>query len=239
MSLQDKNVVVLGGTSGIGFAVARAALEQGATVVVVSSRADNVDAAVVALGLGGTGYVADLTDAGSVHDLFAALGAIDHLVYTAGESLLLGELANTDAQLARQAFEVRVFGAMAAVKAATPKIRHGGSIVLTSGIASARPQKGWTVASSICGAMEAFTRALAVELAPLRVNIVSPGFTRTALWSNIPPEQREALYREVGARLLVGEIGAAADVAQAYVYLMTNPFATGQTLVIDGGGVLV
>jgi len=134
---------------------------------------------------------------------------------------------------------LRVFGAIAAVKAATPTIRHGGSITLTSGIASARPQKGWSIATSICGAMEAFMRALAVELAPIRVNIVSPGFVRTPLWSNIPESEREAMYRQAGGQLLVGRVGEANDIAQTYLYLMNNAFATGQVIVIDGGGVLV
>jgi len=239
MNLQDKKVVVLGGTSGIGFAIARAALAQGARVVVSSSREDRVKEAVAELGSHAVGHVVDLNDAASVGELFATIGDFDHLAYTAGDSLLIGELANTDVNAARKAFEVRVFGAMAAVKAAAPHIRRDGSIVLTSGVASARPQKGWTVGASICGAMEAFTRGLAVELAPIRVNIVSPGFTRTALWSNIPDDERETLYREVGARLLVGRIGEADEIAQTYVHLMNNRFATGETVVIDGGGVLV
>jgi NAD(P)-dependent dehydrogenase (short-subunit alcohol dehydrogenase family) len=239
MNLQNKKVVILGGTSGIGLATARAALAQGATVVVSSSRQERVTAAVSELGLRAEGRVADLNDVGSVSQLFAGIGSFDHLIYTAGESLQLGELASTDISAARKAFDLRVFGAIAAVKAAAPNIRQGGSIVLTSGVASARPQKGWTIAASICGAMEGFTRALAVELAPIRVNIVSPGFVRTPLWSNIPENEREAMYQQVGVQLPVGRVGEADDIAQTYIYLMNNAFATGQTIVIDGGGVLV
>jgi len=239
MNLQNKKVVILGGTSGIGFATARAALAQGASVVVSSSRQDKVSAAVAELGSHAEGRVANLNDADSVSRLFADIGSFDHLVYTAGESLQLGELASMDISQARKAFELRVFGAIAAVKTAIPNIRQGGSIVLTSGIASARPQKGWTIAASICGAMEGFTRALAVELAPIRVNIVSPGFVRTPLWSNIPENEREAMYLQVGAGLPVGRVGEADDIAQAYLHLMNNAFVTGQTIVIDGGGVLV
>nr|WP_244174028.1 SDR family oxidoreductase [Paraburkholderia ginsengiterrae] len=230
---------MLGGTSGIGFAIARAAVEQGAMVVVASSREDKVKAAVAELGSRAVGHVADLNDAASVAELFTRIADFDHLAYTAGDSLQIGELANTDLHAVRKAFEVRVFGAIAAVKAAAPNIRRGGSIVLTSGVAGARPQKGWTTGASICSAMEGFTRALAVELAPIRVNIVSPGFARTALWSNIPEDEREVLYREVGTRLLVHRIGEADEIAQTYVHLMNNAFATGQTVVIDGGGVLV
>lgn len=239
MNLQNKKVVVLGGSSGIGFATARAALAQGASVLVSSSRQEKVAAAVAELGARAEGKVADLTDATSVEQLFASIGSFDHLVYTAGDSLLLGELAHTDLGALRQAFDVRLFGAIAAVKAATPHICQGGSIVLTSGVASARPQKGWTAGASICSAMEGFMRALAVELAPIRVNIVSPGFVRTPLWSGIPEDEREAMYRQVGARLLVGRVGEADDIAQTYLYLMNSLFATGQVIVVDGGGVLV
>ncbi|PFH11733.1 NAD(P)-dependent dehydrogenase (short-subunit alcohol dehydrogenase family) [Collimonas sp. PA-H2] len=239
MNLQNKKVVILGGTSGIGLATARAALAHGATVVVSSSRQDKVTAAVAELGARADGQVADLNDAASVDQLFAKIGSFDHLVYTAGDSLQIGELACTDMNAVRAAFDVRVFGAIAAVKAAAPNIRRGGSIVLTSGIASARPQKGWTTGASICGAMEGFMRALAVELAPIRVNIVSPGFVRTPLWSNIPENEREAMYRRVGEQLLLGRVGEADDIAQTYLHLMNNAFATGQMIVVDGGGVLV
>ena len=239
MSLHNKRVVLLGGTSGIGLATARLALREGASVIVSSSRKDNVAAAVASLGARADGYVVDLGDEQQVVELFGRIGAFDHLVYTGGESLQLGALADTALSAARKAFELRMFGAMGAVKHAAPHIRAGGSITLTTGIASPRPQKNWTVAASICGAVEALTRALAVELAPLRVNAVSPGFVRTPLWDNIPQAQREAMYGEVGARLPVGRVGEAEDIAETYLYLMRNRFSTGQTVVVDGGGVLV
>lgn len=239
MNLQDKKVVILGGTSGIGFATARAAQAQGAQVVVSSSNKDKVAKAVAALGSAANGLVADLSDAESVERLFKDIGDFDHLVYTAGESLLFGNLDSLDMTAIRKAFDVRVFGAIAAVKAALPYLRQGGSVVLTSGIASARAPKGLTIGASMCSAMEGFTRALAVELAPLRVNIVSPGFVRTPLWSNIPEADREAMYQDVASTLLVGHVGDADEIAQAYLYLMNNTYVTGQTVVIDGGGVLV
>ncbi|MBB5192498.1 NAD(P)-dependent dehydrogenase (short-subunit alcohol dehydrogenase family) [Silvimonas terrae] len=239
MNLQHRKVVILGGTSGIGLAVAHATLAQGATVVVSSSRHDRVAAALAELGPRAQGRVADLNDMAAVDALFAGLGEIDHLVYTAGDSLLLGELIHTELSAIRKAFDVRVFGAVAVVKAATPYLRKGGSITLTGGVASVRPQKGWTAGASICAAMEGFMRASAVELAPIRVNLVSPGFTRTPLWSSVPESEREAMYQQVGARLPVGRVGEADEVAQAYLYLMNNAFATGQAVVIDGGGVLV
>jgi NAD(P)-dependent dehydrogenase (short-subunit alcohol dehydrogenase family) len=238
-TLQGKKVVILGGSSGIGLATARLAAQNGADVVVTSSRKDRVDAAVASLGCHATGDVADLVDEAQTRGLFERIGALDHLVFTAGESLLIGPLATADLSSVRRAFELRLFGAMAAVKHAAPRIRPGGSIVLTHGIAGARPQPEWTVGASVCGAMEALTRALAVELAPLRVNAVSPGFVRTPLWGSIPETQRESLFREAGRKLPVGRVGEPDEIAQAYVFLMDNDFTSGQTVVVDGGGVLV
>jgi NAD(P)-dependent dehydrogenase (short-subunit alcohol dehydrogenase family) len=239
MNLQEKRVAILGGTSGIGRAVAEAAIRAGASVVVASSSEAKVSEALAALGKRAHGEVVNLADEAQIRQLFSRLGPFDHLVYTAGESLQLGDLSSTDLTAARLAFELRVFGAMAAVKHGAAGIRSGGSVTLTHGIAGARPQKGWTVAASICGAMEALTRALAVELAPIRVNAVSPGFVRTPLWSGMPEVQREAMYRDVAARLPVGRVGEVDDIAQTYLYLMQNAFSTGQTVVIDGGAVLV
>jgi NAD(P)-dependent dehydrogenase (short-subunit alcohol dehydrogenase family) len=237
-TLAGKKVVVLGGTSGIGLGVATAALADGANVVVTSSRQANVDAAVARLGQGATGDVANVGDEAQTRALFERIGALDHLVFTAGESLTIGPLATTDLAAARRAFELRFFGALAAVKYAAPHLRKGGSVVLTQGIAGARPLAGWTVGASVCGAVEALTRALAVELAPIRVNAVCPGFVRTPLWASIPEADREAMYRDAGAKLLTGRVGEAEDIAETYLYLMKNAFSSGQSVVVDGGGVL-
>ncbi|OON68186.1 SDR family oxidoreductase [Hymenobacter sp. CRA2] len=237
--LADKRVVVLGGTAGIGLATAQAAAAAGATVVVVSSQPERVAQAVAQLPAGATGHAADLTDEARVQELFARVGAFDHLVFTAGDALQLGDLAATALDQVRRAFELRYFGALAAVRHAVPRLRPGGSIVLTSGIAALRPGRGWAVGASICGAMDALTRALAVELAPIRVNAVAPGVVKTDLWAPLPAAEREALYAQTGQRLPVGRVGEAADVAQTYLYLLRERFSTGQTIVVDGGAVLV
>jgi len=122
-----------------------------------------------------------------------------------------------------------------AAKYASANIRPGGSIVLTTGIAGARPLKGWTIAASICGAMVSLTRALAVELAPTRVNADSPGVVRTALWDNLSEADRSAMYQQVGAALPVGRVGEASDIAESFLYLMREGYGTGQVIVVDGG----
>jgi NAD(P)-dependent dehydrogenase (short-subunit alcohol dehydrogenase family) len=239
MSLNGQRIVILGGTSGIGFATAKAAQREGASLVLASSRKERVDQAVTALARGAEGHVVDLSDEAQMEPFFARIGAFDHLVFTAGESLQLQPLHEMRFDDARRFADLRFWGAFMAAKYGSPHIRPGGSITLTNGIAGLRPQKGWTLAASICGAMEALTRALAVELAPIRVNAVCPGFVRTELWSTMGEADREAMFRSAGQALPVGRVGEAEDLAEAYLYLMREGFSTGQVIVVDGGAVLV
>ena len=239
MSLQNRRIVILGGTSGLGFATAEAAARDGARVVIASSSRDRVDSAVAALPAGTEGFVVDVSRDDDIADFFRTVGAFDHLVFTAGESLTLDPLSTMRLDAAREAFTRRYWGALSAVKHGRGVIRSGGSIVLTTGTAKNRPQAGWTVAASICGAIDALTRALAIELAPIRVNAVSPGVVRTPLWNNITDAGRETFYRSVGDALPLGRVGEASDVAEAYLYLMRDAYVTGQVITVDGGAALV
>ncbi len=233
MTLQDQRVVLLGGTSGIGLATARLAAEHGAEVIVASSNPSSVQRALAELPATASGTACDLTDPAAVEAFFAGLDPFDHLVYTAGEALTLLEIRSLDLARARQAFELRYFGALGAVHAAVPKIRAGGSVVLTSGTAADRSGPGWAVAASICGAADSLVRALALELAPIRVNAVKPGIVRTPLW----PDGFD--YEAAAATLPVGRIGEPADIAEAYVFLMNQHYATGSIVTVGGGNVLV
>ncbi len=239
ISLQKSRVVVAGGTSGIGLAVAEAAARAGAEVVIASSNADRVQSALKQLPQGTRGEAVDFTNESRAKAFFDSVGPFDHFVYTAGESLFLQTIAEMNIEAARKAFDVRYWGAVTAVKYAVPHIRQGGSITLTSGVASSRPMATWTIPSSILGAMESLTRALAVELAPLRVNAVAPGVLRTNLWSNMTETDRNGLYDAIAQKMPVQRVGEASDVAQTYLYLMQQGFGTGQVIVVDGGHVLV
>jgi NAD(P)-dependent dehydrogenase (short-subunit alcohol dehydrogenase family) len=236
---ENKRVVIVGGSSGIGLAVAEKAALRGAEVIIVSSNTERVQEAAKSIGGGAQGHAVDVSDERAVESFFRNIGAFDHLVFTAGDSLQLHELADTDLKQARRAFELRYWSALATVKYGSPQIRNGGSIVLTTGVAGQRPHSGWVIAASVCGTIEALTRALAVELAPIRVNAVSPGVVRTNLWQNMSSSDREQLFESVGKRLPVGRVGEADDIAQAYLFLMQEGFSTGQTVVVDGGTVLV
>jgi NAD(P)-dependent dehydrogenase (short-subunit alcohol dehydrogenase family) len=239
MTLHGAHVLVLGGTSGIGYAVAESAARAGARVTVVSSNPERVGQAVRSLPDETAGHAADLTDATAIAALLGEIGPIDHLVFTAGENLTMSTVDELDFDAARRFFALRYFGALAAVKAAASLVRPGGSIVLTTGNAKDRPQAGWSVGSSICGAIEALTRALAVELAPIRVNAVSPGVVRSPLWDGLDETVREQLYADTAKTLPVGRVGEPQDIAEAYLYLMNERFATGSIITVDGGGVLV
>lgn len=167
------------------------------------------------------------------------LGGIDHLVYTAGEALLLVRIAGLDLERARGLFQTRYFGALTVARAAAPRLRAGGSITRTSGSAGERPGPGWAPVASVCGAMNALTRALAVELAPIRVDAVAPGVVRGPLWSGMDEADRTAMYDELGRSLPVGRVGEVDDIAEAYLYCLAQPYATGTVVHVDGGALLV
>jgi NAD(P)-dependent dehydrogenase (short-subunit alcohol dehydrogenase family) len=239
MGLQGQRIVVIGGTTGIGLAVAEAAAREGAEVVVASRRRESVDSALKQLPKGTEGHVLDATDEAAVAAFFERIGGYDHLVFTAGESLLLESLAESDLARSRRFLDTRLWGAYTAVRYGAPSIRAGGSVVLTTGTAGRRPLPGTTVAASLCGAMESLTRALALELAPLRVNAVAPGIVRTELWRDLPEADRDILFKSAAESLPAGRIGEPADVAEAYLYLMRGAYSTGSVVVVDGGTVLV
>jgi NAD(P)-dependent dehydrogenase (short-subunit alcohol dehydrogenase family) len=238
-TLKGKEVVLLGGSSGLGLATAKQAANAGALVTIVSGNQQNIDKALKELPAGSKGYAIDLRKEENIKAFFEQSSEFDHLVYTAGENLRFITLNEMDIDHAKEFFTLRFWSALAAVKYGAAKIRKGGSIGLISGIVSQRPGAGWSLGAGICGAIEAFGRAMAVELAPLRVNVVVAGVTKTNLWNSLSESDRNNLYSAVGNALLVKRVGEAEEIAQTFVFLMQNQFATGQTFTIDGGTVLV
>ena len=237
--LTGKKVIILGGSAGIGLATAKLAAAEGANIVIVSSNQQRINKALGELPLGSAGFAVDLSREENIKTLFGNIGTFDHLVYTAGENISLDIIARTEIASAQKFFNIRFWAAFAAVKYGAPNINTGGSVCLISGTAAERPGAGWSVATSICSAMEGFTRAMAVELAPLRVNCVMPGVIKTNLWDSMSDEDREALYKATEETLLLKRVGLAEDVALAFVYLMKQKHSTGQNVIVDGGSLLV
>ena len=238
MTLKNATVLVIGGTSGIGLGVATAVADRGATPIVVSRRRSSVDRALAELPAGARGTTVDLTDSGALDRLVAEVGDVDHLVYTAGEPLEMTALAELTSEVVIAFFQTRFIGALSVARVFGPRLREGGSITLTSGTAAWSPGSG-VLPSSLCGAMNALTTALAVELAPIRVNAVAPGLIRTPLWDAMSEADRQALYEQEAQRVPLGRVGEVADVARAYVYCMEQAFSTGTVLTVEGGILLV
>ena len=238
MALTGQRVVIIGGSSGMGLATARAAAAAGAAVTIASGSRERLDAALAGLPDGCTGFVADTRSETDMSALFAEVGELDHLVYTAGDAASPRPLRDVPPDEARQVFEVRFWGAVTAVRQAAPRLRPGGSIVLTSGTVGVRPVPGAALAASGAAAIEGLARGLAVELAPVRVNAVRPGAIRTPMWDQVPEPQREALFTRLAGSTLTGTIGTADQIAAAHLYLMENKFVTGTVVTVDGGSIL-
>jgi NAD(P)-dependent dehydrogenase (short-subunit alcohol dehydrogenase family) len=238
MSLKNARVLVMGGTSGIGLGVASAAAECGAVPIVVSRQQSSVDRALSQLPEHARGATVDLTDLSAVERLAADVGDIEHLVFTAGEPLELAPLVDLTPDVITGFFQTRFVGALTSVRVFAPRITAGGSITLTSGTAAEQPGFG-ALPVSICGAMNALTKALAVELAPIRVNAVAPGVVRTPLWDALSEADRQTFYEQAAQQVPVGRVGHVADTARAYLYCMEQEFGTGVVLTVDGGTVLV
>ncbi|MCW2557165.1 MAG: dehydrogenase, short-chain alcohol dehydrogenase like protein [Mycobacterium sp.] len=238
MSLKNSRVLVIGGTSGIGLGVATAVAERGAIPIVASRRQSSVERALALLPEGARGATVDLTDEASLDRFARTVGEIDHLVFTAGETLELASLVDLTPTRITRFFQTRFVGALSAVRTFAPHIAEGGSITLTSGTAAEQPGFG-ALPVSVCGAMNALTTALAVELAPIRVNAIAPGVVRTPLWDAMTDVDRQAMYSQAAQGLPLGRIGEVDDVALAYVYCMEQAYGTGVVLKVDGGTVLV
>ena len=235
MSLTNQRVVIIGGSSGMGLATARAAAAAGAVVTIASSNKGRLDAALAELPGTCDAEVIDTRDEAAVADLFDRIGSLDHLVYTAGDAFAPRPLADLPLSEARQGFEVRLWGEITAVKYAAPRIRPGGSVSLTTGTISARPAPGAALAAASAAAGEGLTRGLAVELAPIRVNAVRAGAFRTPLWDRLPEPQREAALASLAGRTLTKTVGDPGQIAAAHLYLMENDYVTGTVLTVDGG----
>ncbi len=234
-SLRNRRILVIGGSSGIGLAIASATAGAGASVTIASRNQEKLTEA--ATKLSGTVHTAvlDTGDNGLLERFFEKQMTWDHVVVSAAQTRVgsVRSLSLTDANVA---MESKFWGAYRVARVA--RINDGGSLTLVSGFLSERPSATAVLQGSINAALEALARGLALELAPVRVNAVSPGMIETPIWDDLPPEQRRGMFETTAAQLPVRKIGQPEDVADAVLFLMTTTYATGSTVRVDGGGVI-
>ncbi|NEI72051.1 SDR family oxidoreductase [Rhizobium lusitanum] len=230
----SKTVAIIGGTSGIGLRVAEIAISQGASVIVGGRNIERIDKAVQRLGSSARGAEVDNLDQASIKAFFEAAGAIDHL-FTPGASYARGRIDEASDDVAESSFKSKFWGQYYAVKHALPYLAKDGSITLMAGAYSVRPASNGAAYGACNAAIEGLGRSLAVELAPVRVNVVSPGTIDSDLWQRQPPALRDASFSSYGDVALLKRVGTTDEVADAVVFLMKNTFMTGSTLYPDGG----
>ncbi|GLY19711.1 short-chain dehydrogenase [Kineosporia sp. NBRC 101677] len=230
----SSRVLILGGTSGMGLAVATAAAAAGAQVLVGSRSGKPTSAQPAGL----TTRQADVTDSASLVDFFAQAGEFDHLVYTAGDALARTTIAEYSPKEAKEFFEVRFFRALDTVRLALPTLRKNGSITLTSGAGAYAGGAGRLLGATVAGSVITAGRSLAIELAPIRVNVVAPGLVRTPLWSDLPESAAEQFFAQAATHTLTGRVPTAEDVAKTYLHLMDADAVTGTVSIVDSGSLL-
>jgi NAD(P)-dependent dehydrogenase (short-subunit alcohol dehydrogenase family) len=236
-SLSGKTVAVIGGSSGIGLAVAVEAKRHGADVVLIARDVEKLRAAAALIG-GAKQIIADISDTTLPVPIFREVVHLDHLVITAGTARLL-PVTEYRADDLHSVMAERVVGPLLTIKEAVPLLRPGGSITLTSAQLSSRPIGIGAAMAAAVAAVEAIARSLALELAPIRVNAVAPGIIDTPLLDNLLGASKSQVLDGTAGSLPARRVGIPNDVAQAVMLLMTNGFITGEILHVDGGGRLV
>jgi NAD(P)-dependent dehydrogenase (short-subunit alcohol dehydrogenase family) len=234
MLLTGKKVMIVGGSSGIGLATAERAKKEGAEVVIASRNAERLKAA--ANKIGATAITADVTSDDSVAACFRQCGPVDHVVVTAAQ-LKTGPFKTVPMDDVRATMESKFWGAWRVARAA--EIRASGSLTLVTGYLSRRPRPNAAIVGAANGALESLTLGLALELAPVRVNAVSPGTIDTPIRAAMPEAARRDMLEKTAAGLPVRRVGVGDDIAQQILTFMTNGFATGSIVYIDGGALIV
>ncbi|WMT13027.1 SDR family oxidoreductase [Serratia fonticola] len=237
MTHENSKILIVGGSSGMGLALAQRCLDEGAQVIIVGRNPEKLNLARKSLRDHPrlATVTADITDESQVEALFEQVGELNHIVCTAADIRGAYELLpSLDIKAAQRAIESKVLGPLLLAKYGAPRLMSKGSITLTSGIAAYRPLPRGTVVATINAALEGLVRALAVELAPLRVNAVSPGWIDTPIWTFVAGDKKDETLAAMAKRLLVGRVGRATDIAEAIDFLMSNTFTTGTVLQVEG-----
>jgi NAD(P)-dependent dehydrogenase (short-subunit alcohol dehydrogenase family) len=233
--MNAKKVLIVGGSSGIGLATAEAAANQGAIVTIASRNQARLDQAASQLKCAVTVRVLDVLENDSIVSMLEEAGLFDHIIVTASSAKtgLVRELPLEDAYAS---MDSKFWGAYRIAKAA--RFNVSGSLTLVSGFLSQRPNASAALQGAINAAIEGLVRGLALEFAPVRVNAVSPGLIDTPILARMSPEKREAMLENAKDKLPVHRVGAPEDVAQAILFVATNPYVTGSVVTVDGGATI-
>jgi NAD(P)-dependent dehydrogenase (short-subunit alcohol dehydrogenase family) len=232
-ALKDQSVLIIGRGSGLARAIALAALDAGARVTAAGRDPEHL-AAAYAGEPGVSTESVDLTDEGSIAALGERLGSVDHVVSTAS-ARARGRVADLDRDAIRLSFDTKVIGPLMLAKHLAPRMNEGGSFVIFSGVAAAKIAVGTLGVAITNAAADTLARSLALELAPIRVNAISPGVIDTGAWDGFGEQGKADYFADISARNPARRIGTPEDIAQGVVFAMTSTFLTGQTLHIDGG----
>ncbi|MFJ5234912.1 SDR family oxidoreductase [Kitasatospora sp. NPDC088391] len=233
-SLEGRRLVVVGAGSRTGRLLAHTAAAAGAELVLAGPDPRKLEWTAGELPGPSAVLPLDLTDEPSIEAFAARVGRIDHLVSTAALPAN-GPLADLRTADIRRAFDAKVIGPLLLAKHLAGRIAEDGSLTFFSGVAAWRPAPARTVMATTNGALAFLVRALAVELAPVRVNAVSPGIVDTGSWDGLGAE-KEAFLRSVAARNPARRVGTPEDLVKAVLYAVDNPYVTGTVLHVDGGG---
>ncbi|MBF6447657.1 MULTISPECIES: SDR family oxidoreductase [Nocardia] len=234
------HTLVIGGSSGMGLALAQRLLAAGHRITIAARDTDRLTAATAHLGYPDQvrSQRVDIAEEASIAALFDTIGTVDHVVVTAADMRHgYGPLTELPARDARTVLDIKVLGPWLAAKYAADRVRN--SITVTSGIAAYRPAPGGSVVATANAALEGLVRALALELAPIRVNAVSPGWVDTPIWDDFAGPDKHARLAAMAARLPAGRVGRPADIAAAFHAVLDNDFMTGEVLHVEGGHRLV
>ena len=232
-ALKDQTVLVIGRGSGLARASALAALDAGARVVAAGRERETL-AAAYAGEPGVSTETVNLTDEASIAALGDRLGAVNHVVSTAS-ARARGRVADLDRDAIRLSFDTKVIGPLMLAKHLAPRMNKGGSFVLFSGVAAAKIAVGTLGVAITNAAADTLARSLALELAPIRVNAISPGVIDTGAWDAFGEQGKADYFADIRARNPARRIGTPQDIAEGVLFAMTSTFLTGQTLHIDGG----
>jgi len=235
--LLGQTVVVIGGSAGIGLGTARRARAEGANLILTDRDPERLQRAASELGAVSTAF--DATDFERLGRFFEELPTpIDHVLVTAGRPYY-GRLADMDFAQARRFVDEHLLLALQVARNAADKVRPGGTLLFMSGTGGRRPAPGFALISALTAALPALTANLALELAPVRVNLIAAGFVDTPLSASLLGDELESRRNQLGATLPIRRVVQPADVAALAVHIMTNTALTGATYDIDGGQQLV